>query len=61
MRSIDYARTPPEAPKALVLVVHFTVVIMGWNLCARAGVASTGFASENSCVPPVEPDGIVTQ
>ena len=42
MRSIDYARTPPEAPEALVLVVHFVVAIMGRNLCVRAGVASTG-------------------
>jgi hypothetical protein len=29
MRSIDYVRTPSEAPEALVLVVHFVVVIMG--------------------------------
>jgi len=60
VRPIDYARTPPEAPKALVLLVHFVVVIMGQSLCATAGMASTGVTRENA-VSPVESDGIVTQ
>jgi hypothetical protein len=33
MRSSNYARTPPEAPKGLpVLVVRLLLVVMGGNL-----------------------------
>jgi hypothetical protein len=60
MRSIDYARTPPEAPKALVLVVHFAVVIIGgayerdrrWRQLASLPKITAG---------PVEQDGLLTR
>jgi hypothetical protein len=40
MRSSDYARTPPEPPWGLpVLVVRLVAIIMGRNLCGgRWGV-----------------------
>jgi len=45
MRSFDYARTPPEPPKGLVLVVVLVVAdIMGPDLWARIDTSSTDFA-----------------
>jgi hypothetical protein len=42
MRLFDYARTPPEPPKGLVLVVVLVVaLVMGRDLWARIGVSST--------------------
>src|ERR1700749_1390185 len=42
MRLFDYARTPPEPPKGLVLVVALVVaLIMGPDLWARISVSST--------------------
>ena len=45
MRLFDYARTPPEPPEGLVLVVVLVVaLIMGPDLWARISVSSTDFA-----------------
>jgi hypothetical protein len=45
MRSFDYARTPPEPPEGLVLVVVLAVaIIMGWELWVRLDATSTDFA-----------------
>jgi hypothetical protein len=41
----DYARTPPEPPEGLVLMVVLAVMkIMGADLWARFGASSTDFA-----------------
>jgi hypothetical protein len=47
MRSIDYARTPPEPPKGLVLVVALVAVIMAPDLWARLKGPSTDFAAKS--------------
>jgi hypothetical protein len=48
MRLFDYARTPPEPPKGLVLVVVLVVaLIMGPDLWARIGASSTDFARKS--------------
>jgi hypothetical protein len=48
MRLLDYARTPPEPPKSLVLVVVLVVaIIMGPDLWARIGASSTYFAGKS--------------
>jgi hypothetical protein len=48
MRSFDYARTPPEPPKGLVLVVVLAVAdIMGPDLWARLVTTSTAFARKS--------------
>ena len=45
MRLFDYARTPPEPPEGLVLVVVLVVaIIMGCELWVRTDTASTAFA-----------------
>jgi hypothetical protein len=49
MRSFDYARTPPEPPEGLVLVVVLAVaVIMGPDLWARLNATSTDFATKTA-------------
>ena len=50
MRSIDYARTPPEAPEGLVvLVVRLVIVIMARiyaeEFCVRQPVLQPDFAT----------------
>jgi hypothetical protein len=48
MRLFDYARTPPEPPKGLVLVVVLVVAdIMGADLWARIDASSTDFAGKS--------------
>src|SRR5207342_1409999 len=48
MRSTDYARTPPEAPRGFsVLVVRLVVAVMVRNLCARSHRRVNGSAAEN--------------
>jgi hypothetical protein len=56
----DYARTPPEPPKGLVLVVALVVVIMGPDLWARLKGPSTDFAAKcGQC--RVEQDAMITR
>jgi hypothetical protein len=48
MRLSDYARTPPEPPEGLVLVVVLVVAnIMGPDLWASFGASSTDFARKS--------------
>jgi len=48
MRLFDYARTPPEPPKGLVLVVVLVVaMVMEPDLWARIGVSSTDLDQES--------------
>ena len=55
MRSTDYARTPPEAPKGFsVLVVRLVVAIMVRNLCARSYGRVNGSAGRKSTSNEVE-------
>ena len=60
MRSFDYARTPPEPPEGLVLVVVLVVaLIMGPDLWARISLRQP-ILPENP-LTPVEQDAIVTR
>ena len=48
MRLFDYARTPPEPPEGLVLVVVLVVAnVMGPDLWARLDVRSTDFGPKS--------------
>ena len=48
MRLFDYARTPPEPPEGLVLVVVLVVAkVMGPDLWARLWGSSTEFAMKS--------------
>jgi hypothetical protein len=48
MRLFDYARTPPEPPEGLVLVVVLVVaLIIGPDLWARIDASSISFASKS--------------
>jgi hypothetical protein len=48
MRLFDYARTPPEPPEGLVLVVVLVVaLVIGAGLWARIGASSTDFARKS--------------
>ena len=60
MRLFDYARTPPEPPEGLVLVVVLVVaLIIGPDLWARIDASSTDLAENR--ITSVEQDAIVTR
>ena len=51
MRSFDYARTPPKAPEAfLVVVVRLVVVIMARTYAALSGRRQRSWAAKSASV-----------